>query len=149
MASGVIFGTAFGFLLSAISYMLNTWVAFYLSRGMFRERIVKVVMGRGQIMDKHLASNGVLVTFLLRFVPISPVGLQNYVAGLSGITWSQYTIGTILGGLPWVFIFVYMGDSLLRPGSREFVISVSLWLLMFLVSVLILIKSKDKFSKMF
>ena len=110
---------------------------------------MKVVSGRGLVIDEKLASNGILVTFLLRFVPVSPVGLQNYVAGLSGITWTQYTIGTILGGLPWVFIFVYMGDSLLRPGSSEFLVSVSLWLLMFLVSVLILIKSKDKFSKMF
>jgi uncharacterized membrane protein YdjX (TVP38/TMEM64 family) len=145
----VIFGTAYGFLLSAISYLFNTWLAFFLSRGMFRERIVRVVSGKGLVIDEKLASHGVLVTFLLRFVPVSPVGLQNYVAGLSGITWAQYTVGTALGGLPWVFIFVYMGDSLLRPGSSEFVTSVLLWLLMFFVSVLILIKSKDKFSKIF
>ncbi len=145
MVSGVIFGTAFGFLLSVLGYMANAWLAFFLARGMFRERIVGVVSGRGINIDRGLVKNGVLVTFLLRFVPVTPVALQNYAAGLSGITFNQYTVGTVLGGLIWVFVFVFMGDSLLKPGSREFFTSVALWVTLFLISILVLIKNRTVF----
>ncbi len=145
MVSGVIFGTFFGFLLSALGYMINAWLAFFLTRGMFRDKIMGVVSGRGVTVDKGLVKNGILVTFLLRFVPLTPVGLQNYAVGLSGITWTHYTIGTILGGLIWVFVFVFMGDSLLNPGSREFFVSVALWISLFLVSILVLAKNRSVF----
>lgn len=145
MASGVIFGTVSGFLLSAFGYMMNAWLAFFLAKGMFRERILSVVSGRGIHIDRGLARNGIIVTFLLRFVPVTPVALQNYAAGLSGIGFVQYTVGTVLGGLIWVFVFVFMGDSLLRPGSREFFTSVALWTTLFLISILVLIKNRTVF----
>lgn len=145
MVSGVIFGTFLGFVLSALGYMINCWLAFFLTRGMFREKITGIVSGRGIKMDRGIIENGVLVTFLLRFVPLTPVGLQSYAAGLSGIKWTHYTLGTILGGLVWVFVFVLMGDSLLKPGSREFFTSVLLWTSLFLVSIFVLIKNRTVF----
>jgi len=145
MVSGVLFGFFTGFLLSAVGYMLNAWIAFLLTRGMFRAKIDRLVSGRGLVVDKKLADHGILASFLIRFVPVSPFGFQNYVAGLSGVSLVQYTGGTMLGGLPWVAVFVYMGDSLLRPGSREFIISVSVWLFFFLISLIILLVSKNRF----
>jgi uncharacterized membrane protein YdjX (TVP38/TMEM64 family) len=145
MVSGVIFGTFLGFVLSAIGYMINCWLAFFLTRGMFREKITGIVSGRGIKMDRGIVENGVLATFLLRFVPLTPVGFQSYAAGLSGIKWTHYTLGTILGGLVWVFVFVLMGDSLLRPGSREFFTSLLLWTSLFLVSIFVLVKKRAVF----
>ncbi|MBN1573184.1 MAG: TVP38/TMEM64 family protein [Deltaproteobacteria bacterium] len=145
MVSGIIFGTVSGFLLSAFGFIMNAWLAFFLARGMFREKIVAVVSGRGVNIDRGLAKNGVLVTFIIRFVPVTPVALQNYAVGLSGITFTQYTIGTILGGLIWVFVFVFIGDSLMKPGSREFFISIALWMTFFLISILVLIKNRTVF----
>lgn len=145
MVSGVIFGTFLGFVLSAIGYMINCWLAFFLTRGMFRERIAGIVSGRGIKIDKGIVENGLLATFLLRFVPLTPVGLQSYAAGLSGIKWTHYTLGTMFGGLIWVFVFVLMGDSLLRPGSREFFTSLLLWTSLFLVSIFVLMKKRAVF----
>jgi uncharacterized membrane protein YdjX (TVP38/TMEM64 family) len=146
MVSGAVFGTVSGFLLSATGYMLSAWLAFFLARGMFREKIVGVVSGRGIRIDRGLSRNGVLVTFLLRFVPVTPVGLQSYAVGLSGIGFARYTLGTALGGLVWVFVFVLMGDSLVKPDSLEFFTSVALWSTLFLVSILVLIKNRTVFT---
>jgi uncharacterized membrane protein YdjX (TVP38/TMEM64 family) len=50
--------------------------------------------------------------FLLRLVPVLPFSAVNYLAGLAAIRPLPYTIASLVGMIPSVFIFTYFVDSI-------------------------------------
>ncbi|MBN1883532.1 MAG: TVP38/TMEM64 family protein [Deltaproteobacteria bacterium] len=144
VAGGVLFGTGLGFVISAVGYILNSWAGFLISKSMFRKRIERLVRGRGMDIDKGIASHGILSTFLIRFFPFTPAGFQNYLVGLSGVGFRHFTIGSILGGIPWVFVLVFIGGAFFTDRASVFLSSILLFLFICVVSLIITFYNRDK-----
>ena len=144
MAGGALFGTGMGFVFSAIGFILNSWAGFLISKSMFRKRIERLVRGRGVTIDRGIASHGIISTFLIRFFPFTPAGFQNYLVGLSGVSFRHFTIGSILGGMPWVFVLVFLGGALFTDRAPVFLSSVLLFLFICVVSLIVTFYNRDK-----
>jgi|GEM_PF-2076025 len=144
MAGGALFGTGLGFVISAVGFILNSWAGFFISRSVFRKRIVRLVRGRGMTVDKGIADHGIISTFLIRFFPFTPAGLQNYLVGLSGVKFRHFTIGSLLGGMPWVFVLVFVGGAFFTDRSMVFILSILLFLFICVVSLIVTFYNRDK-----
>ena len=59
-------------------------------------------------IDSALQQQGLRVMILLRFSPIVPYNVFNYVAGVTAVSLGDYTLGCV-GMLPGVVVFVYFG----------------------------------------
>lgn len=144
LAGGALFGTGVGFVISAVGFMLNSWAGFLISKSMFRRRIERLVRGRGVIIDKGISTHGILSTFLIRFFPFTPAGFQNYLVGLSGVSFRHFTIGSLLGGMPWVFALVFLGGAFFTDRAPVFLSAVLLFLFICVVSLTITFYNRDK-----
>ena len=144
MAGGALFGTGMGFVISTIGYMLNSWAGFFISKSMFRKRIERLVRGRGVNIDRGISTHGILATFLIRFFPFTPAGFQNYLVGLSGVKFRHFTIGSLLGGMPWVFALVFLGGAFFTDRAPVFLLSILLFLFICVVSFIVTFYNRDK-----
>jgi uncharacterized membrane protein YdjX (TVP38/TMEM64 family) len=144
IAGGALFGTGLGFAISAFGFILNSWTGFFISRSVFRKRIVRLVRGKGMTVDKGIADHGILATFFIRFFPFTPAGLQNYLVGLSGVKFRHFTIGSLMAGMPWVFVLVFMGDAFFTDRAIVFLSSILLFLFICVVSLIVTFYNRDK-----
>lgn len=112
VAAGVLFGSVFGVVLTVAGTMLAAAAAFWLVR----------LVGRG-FVERHshragvawlrarLERSGLLAVLSLRLIPMVPFPVLNYAAGLSGLRFAPYLIGTVLGILPGTVAIVVLGDA--------------------------------------
>ena len=112
VAAGVLFGTATGVLLAVVATTAAAALAFWLVRitgGALVERYAErrpVVWAR-----RRLDRSGLLAVTSLRLIPAIPFSVLNYAAGLSGVRFTPYLIGTILGTAPGTVALVILGDA--------------------------------------
>ncbi len=128
IAAGLAYGPAWGALLTlctslCISLVPMT-VARYLGREWAEDKVGKFRLTRYADMINR---NAFLVFFYLRLIPSIPYELQNYIAGISRISYGQFVLASLLGLGPIIFIMTFFGDALTRPGSTQFWIAVAMY----------------------
>lgn len=127
VAAGVLFGSISGVLLTVAGTTLAATMAFWLVRllgGGFVERHVRgdrLAWVRGR-----LDRSGLLAMVSLRLIPAVPFSVMNYAAGLSGVRFAPFVIGTVLGVLPGTIAIVVLGDAAVggTPHPAMFAVSV-------------------------
>lgn len=111
VAGGAVFGLIWGTLWSVVGATLGAigafWVARYLLRDWAKRRFGhhKALVSFNQaVIDKPL-------TFVLavRFAPISPFNVVNFLFGLTPIESHHYTIGTFFGIIPGTMAYTWLG----------------------------------------
>jgi uncharacterized membrane protein YdjX (TVP38/TMEM64 family) len=112
VAAGVLFGSVPGVLLAVTGTALAAATAFFLVRfigGRFVERHAhhKAVVWVRSRLDR----NGLLAMVSLRLIPAVPFSVMNYASALSGVRFSPYLLGTVLGVLPGTIGIVVLGDA--------------------------------------
>jgi uncharacterized membrane protein YdjX (TVP38/TMEM64 family) len=119
LAGGAVFGTWWGTLWTTIGAVLAAAVSFWFSRAMGRDWVQQRVGSRWQQFDQDIAAEGFFYIVAVRLLPLLPYGLVNFGAGLSGVKFRDYLLGTAIGTTPGLFPFVMMGDGLtdLRRGD--------------------------------
>ena len=75
------------------------------------------------------------VVWLLSLIPVMPVTVINYGAGLSGMKFRNYITAHVLGLTPRAFAFGFFGSTLLEIGSPRFRAALMIILLLALVTV--------------
>ncbi len=112
---GLAFGVWLGTLWSLIGAMLGAAIAFALVRWIaadwFHQRVESKLERLKQI-DEALGHNGFLVVIAVRLIHLMPFGLCNYALGLTKISLADVILGTLLGGIPTVSIYVAIGAGL-------------------------------------
>jgi uncharacterized membrane protein YdjX (TVP38/TMEM64 family) len=113
VAAGALFGVAWGFVLVAISATAGATVAFLLSRYALRERVKKYFARNALLRTVNRALRGASwkVVLLLRVSPLVPFGIQNYFFGVSRVTLPQYVVGTALGEIPGIVVYLWLGAT--------------------------------------
>ena len=111
LVGGAKFGLWWGSLWSLIGATVGAiaafWVARYLLHDWFRNRFAKhpVYRNLDKVMDTH-SFNCVLA---VRFAPLSPFNLVNFLFGLTSVPVGAYSVGTLVGIAPGTVAYTWIG----------------------------------------
>ncbi len=127
MSGGFLFGLAEGFLLVSVAVTLGAIAALLVGRWLARERIGHWLSRRPRLaaLDAAVGQRGFLVVLLTRLSLAIPYSLLNYAFAFSRVSLPAYVLGTWLGMLPAVLLYVYLGtlarnfDALLKSGGAN------------------------------
>lgn len=140
IGGGLAFGPYWGPLYASIGATLGGTVGFWIARRLGRDYVMsKLKFGAGVIDNTKFSFS---VVWLLSLIPIMPVTVINYGAGLSSMKFKSYIIAHALGLTPRAFAFGFFGSTLLEIGSPRFRGAVLMLLLLGLVTVYFRMKAK-------
>ncbi len=143
IAGGMIFGLGKGIILTSIGSFLGATVSFYISRVLGQKIVSRFIKGKSVNFEKYSKQSGFFIILMLRLIPLFPFKVVSYSAGLSNITFKEFTIATVIGSLPGIIVYTNLGDKSTDIGSNRFYMSICLVILLFALSILL----KNKFSK--
>lgn len=111
-AAGLIWGWKSAFLLVTFGANIGANLAFLLGRRLGQKRVQKLTAGKYEKYEEKIADAGFHTILFLRLVPLVPFNVLNYGAGISGVRWRDYALGSFLGMIPGTFVYVYIGSNL-------------------------------------
>ncbi|MGD1936788.1 MAG: TVP38/TMEM64 family protein [Cyanophyceae cyanobacterium] len=113
LAGGVVFGVFYGTLWSVIGATLGAIAAFALARTLLRDHIIKRWghSSRLQKLNHRLGRSPLAVVLAVRFAPISPFNVVNFLFGLTPISLRTYAVGTFIGIIPGTALYTWTGSS--------------------------------------
>lgn len=109
VGAGVMFGLAWGAVLTVTGAILTAVLNFAAARSLFQPRIEKMLEDRPKLRAIQRAADreGLRLQMLLRLAPINPVSVS-YVMGASGVRFWIFLIAT-LALIPGLLVEVYFG----------------------------------------
>lgn len=129
VASGIVFGSFKGFILTMIGYFISGTVAFYLSRFLGRDFIEELVGNRFIKLDNNLETSGFKILFLLRLPPILPYDALSYACGLTKISYRDFILASVIGVIPETICYCIIGPNIRTPFSLKFILPIIILLL--------------------
>ncbi len=142
VGGGLAFGPVLGPAYASLGAALGGAVGFWFSRFMGRDYVIKKLKLGAHIIDNTRFSFSVV--FLLSLLPIMPVTVINYGAGLSTMKFKNYIVAHILGITPRAFAYGFFGSTLLEIGSRKFMVSLLILVVLGIVTAYMRLRSKQK-----
>ncbi len=112
VASGIIFGSMFGFLISSMATTLGGTVAFLATRYIFHDFIQQRFPGQIETVNKGIEKEGAFYLFGLRMIPVIPFWTLNLLMGLTSMRVSIFSLATLFGMIPVLLILTYTGSQL-------------------------------------
>lgn len=112
VAAGLLFGTVTGVVLAVVATALASVLAFWLVR-LTGGALVQRYADHAPVAwtRRRLDRSGLLAVTSLRLIPAIPFSVLNYAAGLSGVRFVPYLLGTVLGTAPGTVALVVLGDA--------------------------------------
>jgi uncharacterized membrane protein YdjX (TVP38/TMEM64 family) len=123
VVGGAVFGLFWGTIWSTIGATLGAVGAFWLARYALHDW-VEGQFGHYrmlQTLKQAISYNPLKFVLAVRFSPISPFSLVNFLFGLTSIDLKTYTFGTLIGIIPLSFAYAWLGVSghqALQGGDR-------------------------------
>jgi uncharacterized membrane protein YdjX (TVP38/TMEM64 family) len=106
---GATFGLWLGALLSWGAALAGAAAAFGLGRALGRDAVDRLTRGRVERADRLLADHGFGAVLAARLTPVLPFTVINYAAGLTGVRWRHYALGSALGMIPGSLAYAALG----------------------------------------
>ena len=119
----ITFGEVMGFIISWISTIIGCMIAFFISRKLGNkfmkkhkkdEKIIKI---KNKISDLTLSNLVIIIA-----VPFTPAFAVNIGAGFSNINPKRYLLALVIGKIPLVYFWGFIGKSLLESLSDPYTI---------------------------
>lgn len=145
IASGTIFGLFWGTVYTMIGAACGATLSFFIARFLGRDVVMKLLKHNAQWFDEGVERQGFLIILVMRLVPLIPFDVISYGAGLSKIKFWDFLVGTLIGIIPGVVIYVNLGDKALDVHSPAFYGSLALLIGLFVMSYYF--KKKFSFKK--
>ena len=113
IAGGIVFGLSWGTFWSVIGATLGAMGAFWTARYLLHEQIEKRFGKHSALIKFNQAVTSKPLSFVLavRFAPISPFNVVNFLFGLTPIHWFPYGLGTFIGIIPGTLAYTWLGVS--------------------------------------
>ncbi len=117
-ANGIVFGIWWGTVLSWTGGMLGGTINFWLARW-FGQRFVARFFSTDRLAKANELSqrDGFWIVLVARLVPVMSFDFISYLAGLSSISFAQYSLATAIGMIPGSFAWATLGHDV---GLAEF-----------------------------
>jgi uncharacterized membrane protein YdjX (TVP38/TMEM64 family) len=112
--AGVCFGLYYGGVLCLVAATLGSgltaWLACWTAGDFFAAR-VENRMARFRKFEAMIDRNGFVVVLLVRMLHMLPFGLSNYILGLLHVPIRSIMLGTLIGGIPAIALYVAIGTA--------------------------------------
>lgn len=123
IVAGAFFGLFWGTFWSVLGATLGAMGAFWTARYLLRDWTERRFGDRKALQRFNQAVRDRPLTFVLaiRFAPISPFTVVNFLFGLTPIHWATYSVGTFVGLIPGTLAYTWVGvtgDRALHGGDR-------------------------------
>lgn len=147
IAGGAVFGIAWGTIWSVIGATLGAIAAFSIARYLLRDWFLKRFSHHPllQRLNQLLTCQAFRCVLAVRFVPISPFNVVNFLFGLTSIPLRSYSMGTFLGIIPGTFAYTWLGvtgaQALMGEGYVAFVLAMGLLVLLSVLPLLMRFKT--------
>ncbi|KMP11097.1 hypothetical protein UR09_04345 [Candidatus Nitromaritima sp. SCGC AAA799-A02] len=142
IAGGLAFGPVVGPIYASFGAALGGTVGFWFSRKMGHDYVMSKLKLGADIMETTRFSFSVV--FLLSLIPVMPVTVINYGAGLSPMKFKSYIIAHILGMTPRAFAYGFFGSTLLEIGSAKFRAALIILLVFSIVTILFRWRARNR-----
>ncbi|CAN5141726.1 hypothetical protein BH24PSE2_BH24PSE2_05070 [soil metagenome] len=113
IVAGLVYGVLIGFPLVLGAATVGATLAFLVSRHLLRKQVEKKAAERDlfRAVDRAISDKGWRVVGLLRLSPVVPFNLQNYLYGITGVSFWHYVAATFVGMMPGTLMYVYLGAA--------------------------------------
>ena len=142
--TGLFYGTWQGVIINMTGRIIGNFLMFMAWRKMkpFMARVWKKSdEEQGYITRKFTnAKHPTLTAAFIVFVPGIPYSVYPYMFAKTNLTLTQYMAAIIFGGVPWVFLYSYMGNSV--AGGNYTTTLILLCVLLFAIITAIIIRRK-------
>lgn len=149
IASGYIYGTFLGTLLSIFGITLGSIIAYLISRILGKPLLVRMISKRKFEFFKNVLNfkNINLLVFFLYLIPGIPKDILAYICGISRINLKDFTIYSTLGRLPGIIISSYFGSKIYSGDKLMLIFISAAMILLFTIGFLKREKIMLKISK--
>ncbi len=112
IAAGVTWGVLWGTLIAVPAATITATTAFLVGRYLFRGKFRDWLMHKPRLtaIDRAVTNRGPVLVLLLRFSPVFPFPILNYVLGLTHIPTGSFFLATLIGMVPITFMWTYVGS---------------------------------------
>ena len=144
MTSGLLWGPWLGTFYTVTAATLAAVIPFFLAKFFGQELINKIFKGaKLTICNRIQNRNGFITLMFLRLIPIFPMKVVSYGAGLCGFHFRHYLPATLMGMIPASLAFNILVDSLGKPLDAERIILIAVTVLVVL-GVLVIYKRTQR-----
>ncbi|MFL5575294.1 MAG: TVP38/TMEM64 family protein [Gemmatimonadaceae bacterium] len=113
LAGGAMFGAALGTLLSWLGALGGAAIGYWLARGLGAPSVQRYLCRHAQLRRLADQERGFWAMLRLRLIPVIPLGMLSFGAGLARLPFGPYMAATAIGLLPGTAIYSYFADQLL------------------------------------
>lgn len=117
IAGGAIFGFTAGALLNWLGASVGAVLAYLLARSLGIDAVRRLLGSRAHRLDALAGAHGFATVLRLRLIPVVPFNLLNFAAGLAGVRFRDYLLGTLIGLIPGTLVYTWFADALLAGAS--------------------------------
>lgn len=139
LAGGFLFGAVFGTIYVNIGATIGAILAFLFARYIFGNKIQVKYEKQLEKFNHELESNKYQYLFSLRFLPIFPFFLVNFLCGVTKLDLKSFFITTSLGIIPGSFVYTYAGSQLANINALSDIFTKEILLVFILLGILALI----------
>ena len=118
VGGGLAFGPVWGPLYASAGAAMGGTLGFWIARKLGHDFVKRKLKFGADVIDNTKFDFSVV--WLLSLIPVMPVTVINYGAGLSPMKFKNYLVAHVLGMTPRAFAYGYFGSTLLDTGSPRF-----------------------------
>ncbi len=121
LTAGFAWGIAGGFVIAIVAATAAACSAFLVGRYVFRGRLRRVLMEKPKLsaVERAINGKGARLVFLLRFSPVLPFPILNYVLGMTRIPFPGFAGATAVGLMPITLMYAYLGSIGAQLGGLD------------------------------
>lgn len=112
LVGGALFGLWQGAVLAWLGALAGTIVTHLLARHVARTPFKKL-FGEHRLLRELREHDGVTALLRLRILPVAPFAVLDYVSGVAGVSLPRLLLATMLGIIPSVVAYSYVGEQLI------------------------------------
>ncbi|GJM04776.1 MAG: pyridine nucleotide-disulfide oxidoreductase [marine bacterium B5-7] len=142
LASGAMFGLAWGTILVSFASTIGATLAFLMSRFLFQDTIQKRFYKQMQTINEGIEREGAFYLFTLRLIPVFPFFIINLVMGITSLPTRTFFWVSQLGMLAGTIVYVNAGTQLAQLDSLKGILSPSILFSFVLLGLFPLIAKK-------
>ncbi|MGG5462230.1 TVP38/TMEM64 family protein [Clostridium sp. B9] len=134
---GSLFGLIKGSFYTLIGALIGSTISFFISRYFGHKFIKDSNNPKLKNIQELIKDNGFFMILLLRLIPLFPFDLISYGAGLTKISFKDFILGTLIGTIPGIIVFVNLGAQWIGLNKTSIYLSITLLILFILFSIIL------------
>lgn len=144
IVTGIIYGPIFGTIYAMVGAFFSATVGFYIARFLGQDFVDKLLKGKNTKIEGDIEKKGFTIMLFLRLAFVFPYDPLSYAAGLSKMRYRDFIMGTVIGVLPEMCAYNYLGTNADNLLSKKTLGAILIIAALALSSVLIKSKKNKK-----